>query len=399
MTAGSSSIEVESSARPSSAVGQILLISGDPVEADTVAKILQNQKLALLSFSSPERAIESLAGESANNPHINLVLLDAGPSGKHLFPWLRAVTENLLAPLVLLWNSDRVQIPIVLITDSHHVPQAVQALQMGAYDYILKPFSADQLLATVRRTLQYRRLQTQNDLFRHHLEQLITARTEMLQHSMRQLENSYDVTLEALGNALDLKDAETEGHSKRVTAYTLALGRAVGLAEPQLRVVGRGAFLHDIGKMAIPDAILRKPAKLTPEERAVMRTHTELGYQMIRKIPYLQEAAEIVYSHQEHFDGSGYPRGLRGEEIHIGARIFAVADTFDAITSNRPYRQANTMEAARKEILRCSGSQFDPSIVDVFVATSDSIWLDLREGIMRDGFAFSPFGYTFGAIP
>jgi putative nucleotidyltransferase with HDIG domain len=390
---------VESSARPSSAVGQILLISGDPVEADTVAKILQNQKLALLSFSSPERAIESLAGESANNPHINLVLLDPGPSGKHLFPWLRAVTENLLAPLVLLWNSDRVQIPIVLITDSHHVPQAVQALQMGAYDYILKPFSADQLLATVRRTLQYRRLQTQNDLFRHHLEQLITARTEMLQHSMRQLENSYDVTLEALGNALDLKDAETEGHSKRVTAYTLALGRAVGLAEPQLRVVGRGAFLHDIGKMAIPDAILRKPAKLTPEERAVMRTHTELGYQMIRKIPYLQEAAEIVYSHQEHFDGSGYPRGLRGEEIHIGARIFAVADTFDAITSNRPYRQANTMEAARKEILRCSGSQFDPSIVDVFVATSDSIWLDLREGIMRDGFAFSPFGYTFGAIP
>jgi putative nucleotidyltransferase with HDIG domain len=300
---------------------------------------------------------------------------------------------------VLLWNSDRVQIPIVLITESLHVPQAVQALQMGAYDYILKPFSADQLVATVRRTLQYRRLQTQNDLFRHHLEQLISARTEMLQHSMRQLENSYDVTLEALGNALDLKDAETEGHSKRVTAYTLALGRALGLGEPQLRVVGRGAFLHDIGKMAIPDAILRKPAKLTPEERAVMRTHTELGYQMIRKIPYLQEPAEIVYSHQEHFDGSGYPRGLRGEEIHIGARIFAVADTFDAITSNRPYRKANTMEAARKEILRCAGTQFDPSIVDVFVATPDSIWLDLREGIMRDGFAFSPFGYTFGTIP
>ena len=399
MTEESSAIATESSARPSSAVGQILLISADTAQASNIAQILQDQKLPLLSCSSPEHAIEALAADSAKNPRINLVLLDAGPHGKHLFPWLREVTENLLAPLVLLWNSDRVQIPIVLIADSHHVPQAVQALQMGAYDYVLKPFSADQLLATVRRTLQYRRLQTQNDLFRHHLEQLITARTEMLQHSMRQLENSYDVTLEALGNALDLKDAETEGHSKRVTAYTLALGRAVGLPEPQLRVVGRGAFLHDIGKMAIPDAILRKPAKLTPEERAVMRTHTELGYQMIRKIPYLQEAAEIVYSHQEHFDGSGYPRGLRGEEIHIGARIFAVADTFDAITSNRPYRKANTMEAARKEILRCAGTQFDPSIVDVFVATPDSIWQDLREGIMRDGFAFSPFGYTFGDIP
>ena len=129
-----------------------------------------------------------------------------------------------------------------------------------------------------------------------------------------------------------------------------------------------------------------------------MRTHCERGYQMIRKIPYLQEAAEIVYSHQEHFDGSGYPRGLRGEQIHIGARIFAIADTFDAITSNRPYRKANTMEAARKEILRCAGAQFDPSIVDVFVATPDPIWQDLREGIMRDGAAFSPFSYTFGQV-
>jgi putative nucleotidyltransferase with HDIG domain len=399
MTRESSAIATETSARPSSAVGQILLLTADSAQASTVGHILQEQKLSVMTCPSPEHAIEALAADAANNPRINLVLLDAGPHGKNLFQWLREVTENLLAPLVLLWNSDRVQIPIVLLTDSHHVSQAVQALQMGAYDYILKPFSADQLLATVRRTLQYRRLQTQNDLFRHHLEQLISARTEMLQHSMRQLENSYDVTLEALGNALDLKDAETEGHSKRVTAYTLALGRAIGLPEPQLRVVGRGAFLHDIGKMAIPDAILRKPAKLTIEERTVMRTHTELGYQMIRKIPYLQEAAEIVYSHQEHFDGSGYPRGLRGEEIHIGARIFAVADTFDAITSNRPYRKANTMEAARKEILRCAGTQFDPSIVDVFVATPDSIWLDLREGIMRDGFAFSPFGYTFGDIP
>ena len=399
MTQQSTAIAMEGSARPSSAVGQILLITKDQAQSAAICQILQSQKLPVLACASPEHAIEALAVDSANNPRINLVLLDAGPNPKNLPVWMREVTENLLAPLVLLWNSDRVQIPIVLITDSQHVSQAVQATQMGAYDYIVKPFSSEQLLSTVRRTLQYRRLQTQNDLFRHHLEQLITARTEMLQHSMRQLENSYDVTLEALGNALDLKDAETEGHSKRVTAYTLALGRAVGLPEPQLRVVGRGAFLHDIGKMAIPDAILRKPAKLTLEERAVMRTHTELGYQMIRKIPYLQEAAEIVYSHQEHFDGSGYPRGLRGEEIHIGARIFAVADTFDAITSNRPYRKANTMEAARKEILRCAGTQFDPSIVDVFVATPDSIWLDLREGIMRDGFAFSPFGYTFGNIP
>ncbi|MGH9616828.1 MAG: HD-GYP domain-containing protein [Acidobacteriaceae bacterium] len=398
MTPESLLVATERSPKPSSSVGQVLLLSGDPAQTAMIAETLQAEDLPVFSCTSPAQAIESLAADPATNPRINLVLMDTGANARQLFPWLREVTDRLLAPLVLLWNSDRVQIPVVLLTDAHHVPQSVKALQMGAYDYVLKPFSAEQLLATVRRTLQYRRLQTQNDLFRHHLEQLIAARTEMLQHSMRQLENSYDVTLEALGNALDLKDAETEGHSKRVTAYTLALGRAVGLPEPQLRVVGRGAFLHDIGKMAIPDAILRKPAKLTAEEQDIMRTHSELGYQMIRKIPYLQEPAEIVYSHQEHFDGSGYPRGLRGEEIHIGARIFAIADTFDAITSNRPYRKAGTMEIARKEILRCAGTQFDPSIVDVFVATPDSIWFDLREGIMRDGFAFSPFGYTFGNI-
>ena len=198
MTEESSAIATESSARPSSAVGQILLISADTAQANKSPKSCKIKSFHC--FPAPRQNTQLKPGRPfAKNPRINLVLLDAGPHGKHLFPWLREVTENLLAPLVLLWNSDRVQIPIVLIADSHHVPQAVQALQMGAYDYVLKPFSADQLLATVRRTLQYRRLQTQNDLFRHHLEQLITARTEMLQHSMRQLENSYDVTLEALG--------------------------------------------------------------------------------------------------------------------------------------------------------------------------------------------------------
>ena len=147
-----------------------------------IDQLLQAQKLSLLCCTSPAQAI-GVPGlpDPATYPRINLVLIDACTNAKQLFPWLRQVTETLLAPLVLLWNSDRVQIPIVLLIDSPHVPQALQALQMGAYDYVLKPFSAEQLLATIRRTLQYRRLQTQNDLFRHHLEQLITARTEMLQ--------------------------------------------------------------------------------------------------------------------------------------------------------------------------------------------------------------------------
>ena len=398
MTAETSAITAEHSSPSPPAAGQILLFTDDHGTAETITPMLQAQGLPVLVFNSPGKAMKYLASNSGSNLRIDLILLDTGSHDKQLFLWLKQLTDPLLDQLGIEWNSDRAHIPVLVLAHPDHMPQALQALQLGAYDYVARPFSAEQLLAAIRRTLEYQRLRVQNELFRHHLEQLIAARTEMLEHNVQQLESSYDVTLEALGHALDLKDAETEGHSKRVTAYTLALGRAVGLREAELRVVGRGAFLHDIGKMAIPDAILRKPAKLTPEEQIIMRTHCERGYQMIRKIPYLQEAAEIVYSHQEHFDGSGYPRRLRGEQIHIGARIFAIADTFDAITSNRPYRKASTMEAARKEILRCAGTQFDPAIVDVFVATPDSIWQDLREGIMREGLAFSPFSYTFGQV-
>ena len=146
-------------------------------------------------------------------------------------------------------------------------------------------------------------------------------------------------------------------------------------------IIARGAFLHDVGKMAIPDAILRKPDRLSPEEQEIMRQHAQLGYRMLRRIPFLREAADIVYSHQERFDGSGYPRGLKGDQIPLGARIFAIADTFDAITSDRPYRAAQSISAGRREIERNSGRQFDPDIVEVFLSISEQIWQDLRTEI------------------
>jgi putative nucleotidyltransferase with HDIG domain len=198
---------------------------------------------------------------------------------------------------------------------------------------------------------------------------------------MASLERSYDITLEALGDALDLKDRETEGHSKRVTAFTIAIARAMGLPREQINTIARGAFLHDIGKMAIPDKILNKPGKLEPEEFTIMREHAYHGYQIVRKIPFLAEASEIVYSHQERFDGTGYPRGLKGEEIPLGARIFSVADTFDAITSDRPYREKQSLQAARTEITKWSGRQFDPEVVRVFLEMPDKIWDDLRKDI------------------
>jgi putative nucleotidyltransferase with HDIG domain len=278
--------------------------------------------------------------------------------------------------------------PVIMVTAVHDISVALAAIRNGAYDYLLKPFEREQLLNTVRRAMENRRLKLENRAYQSNLESLVTARTDQLRQTMTDLERSYDITLEALGDALDLKDAETEGHSKRVTAFTIAIARAMGVSNEDIRIIARGAFLHDIGKMAIPDSILRKPGALTKEETAIMREHAYRGYQMLRKIPFLTEAADIVYSHQEMFDGSGYPRGLKGEDIPKGARIFAIADTLDAITSDRPYRAAQPFSAAKVEIVRCAGTQFDPEITRVFATMPETIWSDLRKQINSQVYQF-----------
>src|ERR1700689_1469376 len=222
--------------------------------------------------------------------------------------------------------------PIVMVTAVHDISVALAAIRNGAYDYLLKPFEREQLLNPVGRALENRRLKVENRTYQTELETLVKARTKELQAAVAELKRSYDITLEALGDALDLKDRETEGHSKRVTAFTIAIARAMGLPREQINTIARGAFLHDIGKMAIPDKILNKTGKLESDEMTIMREHAFHGYQIVKKIPFLAEAAEIVYSHQEKFDGTGYPRQLRGEQIPLGSRIFSIADTLDAIT-------------------------------------------------------------------
>jgi putative nucleotidyltransferase with HDIG domain len=313
--------------------------------------------------------VQEAIGHIERDPGYDLILADlilSGVDGTGMLERLR-----------------RVQPEIPLVVMSHDAEAAVAAVRQGAYDHLLKPFEKVELLTTVKRAVDYRRLMQQNAMYRQDLDQMVNARTEMLKQAITDLERSYDITLEALGDALDLKDAETEGHSKRVTAFTIALARGAGIPPQQIPVIARGAFLHDIGKMAIPDAILLKPSKLQAEEQKVMREHCARGYQMLRKIPFLQEAAEIVYSHQEHYDGSGYPRGLKGDQIPLGARIFAVADTMDAITSDRPYRKGNSFAAARVEIKRCAGTQFDPKVVEVYLSLPDQLWEDLRAEITQ----------------
>jgi putative nucleotidyltransferase with HDIG domain len=279
--------------------------------------------------------------------------------------------------------------PVVVVSSVDELRAAVAAMKRGAFDYLPKPVAANDLLAAVQGALKtaaggalaIRKIDRGETTQLRALERLVESRTEMLNLVIADLERSYDITLQALGNALDLKDTETEGHSRRVTAYTIVLARAMRLDPAEVKVIARGAFLHDIGKMATPDAILLKPGKLTAEEQSVMREHCASGYGMLKKIPFLERMAEIVFSHQEHYDGGGYTRGLKGEEIPLGARIFSVADALDAITSDRPYRKAQTFAQARQEIERCSGTQFDPAIVAVYRGLPDRLWEELRAEI------------------
>jgi len=296
-------------------------------------------------------------------------------------------------------HAEQPNLPVVMVSAIHDISVAIDSMRRGAYDYLLKPFEREHLVATVQRALDHRQALQESHNYQQNLEQVVRARTEMLRQAMEDLEHSYDVTLEALGDALDLKDSETEGHSKRVTAYTIALARAMEISPVEIKVIARGAFLHDIGKMAIPDEILRKPGKLTPEEEDVMRDHCTRGYHILRKIPFLSEAAAIVYTHQEHYDGNGYPSRLKGNEIPIGARIFAIADALDAITSDRPYRKARSFDAAREEILRCSGTQFDPSVVEVFLKVPNELWNELRAEINGENRHFSTFDLRPAEMP
>jgi putative nucleotidyltransferase with HDIG domain len=356
---------------------RVLVVDDEAHVRSMVGSTLERRGYAVQLASSGHEALEALALDEFDLVLTDIVMQDL--NGIALLERIHAQRPNL---------------PVVMVTAIHDISVAIDSMRRGAYDYLLKPFERDHLLSTVERALKHRQILEESHNYQQSLEQMVRARTEMLRHAMEDLEHSYDVTLEALGDALDLKDSETEGHSKRVTAYTIALARAMGLSPAEIKVVARGAFLHDIGKMAIPDEILRKPGKLTQEEQEIMREHCSRGYHMLRKIPFLAAAAEIVFCHQEHFDGSGYPSGLKGREIPIGARIFAVADTLDAMTSDRPYRRALSFDDAREEVLRCSGTQFDPAVVEAFLKIPNELWQELRSEISGQNKRFSTFELT-----
>jgi len=270
------------------------------------------------------------------------------------------------------------QVAFVMVTGEDDVRVGVQAMQQGAADYIVKPFQLEAVLASVHRALEKKRLEIELERHRQHLEELVCQRTAQLEAAVRRIERTYDETLQALGLALDLRDDETAGHSQRVTHYCQEIAKVMGCTAEQIAEITRGAYLHDIGKIGIPDAILLKPGKLTPEEKEVMESHVRIGYELVCRISFLAGAAQIVLTHQEFYDGTGYPQGLAGKEIPAGARIFAVADTLDAMTSDRPYRSALPYSVAREEIIRYAGRQFDPEVVKASLSIPEEVWRRIR---------------------
>ncbi|MGH7276150.1 MAG: HD-GYP domain-containing protein, partial [Candidatus Rokuibacteriota bacterium] len=196
--------------------------------------------------------------------------------------------------------------------------------------------------------------------------------------TLRELQDTYRATLEALGSALDTRDVGTEAHSRRVHGYALTIARAHGVSEDEIKDIEHGVLLHDIGKIGIPDAILLKPGPLTPDEWKIMRRHPEIGKALVEKIPFLRGAVPIVWSHHEKWDGTGYPRGLTGAAIPLGARIFMIVDAFDAMTFDRPYAKAKPFDVAKAEIRRCAGTHFDPTIVESFFRVPEALLVEVR---------------------
>jgi putative nucleotidyltransferase with HDIG domain len=258
----------------------------------------------------------------------------------------------------------------LLLTGLEDASIGAQAIKDGADDYLVKPLNAADVLRNLRRALERKRVERKAPASRRPLETMALEQTAQLRSALQSAQESYENTLLALGAALDLRDGQTGGHSRRVCRYSLEIANRMGCSEAQLETLRRGALLHDIGKLAVPDAILLKPGKLDSQEWNIMRSHVQIGYDLLRRIPFLRDAAELVLSHHERYDGSGYPRGLRGEQIPLNARIFAVADAFDAMTTPRPYQPTRPIPQAIEEIASQAGWQFDPPVVQAFLAVS-----------------------------
>jgi response regulator RpfG family c-di-GMP phosphodiesterase len=358
-----------------------LLIVDDEAEVRGVLHDLLSGPYQCGQAASAEDAIAELRKND-----YQLVISDitmSGMSGLEMIPHVKVVSPDTV---------------IVMISGMQTIESAINALRLGAFDYLMKPFDLRQAEAAVSRALDHHELIAAKRRYENHLEELVTQRTAELDDALNSLENAYRSTLRALTSALETRDAETHGHSERVVTFSLRLGREYGLNSKEMKALEFGSLLHDIGKIGVPDAILRKPAKLTDEEWIKMREHPLHGQQILRGIKFLEGAARVVAQHHEKWDGSGYPLGLKAEEIDICARIFSVADAFDAITSDRVYRKGRPYQAAADELTEWVGRQFDPKVVEAFHRVPQEDWDELRRQSLIQKPAASDWQHLASAI-
>lgn len=336
---------------------RVLIVDDEAAARKLLTIVLCGPSFQCVTANSVEEALQVL-----RKSHFEAVISDLrmpGPGGLELLSEVRRLYPHLA---------------FLVTTGVDDTEVGVRAMRGGADDYLVKPFDSTAVVTSLERALHKRKLQLELEQYHQRLEEMVAERTAQLSSAKLQLENTYEETLRALGTAIDLRDNETAGHSLRVCRYSLVLARKMGWSDRALGSLARGAFLHDIGKLGVPDGILLKPGPLTPEERMLMQQHAQIGFGIIKDIAFLADAAEIVLAHHERFDGHGYPRGLKGNEIPLGARIFSAADTLDAITSDRPYRAAASFAFAGETIRHLSGSQLDPGVVAAFLSFPAQTW-------------------------
>ncbi|MCB0117538.1 MAG: response regulator [Anaerolineales bacterium] len=317
----------------------ILIVDDDAGGRDVLVSILEADGYQLVLA---ENGFEAIELATAVLPDI--ILLDVMMPGMDGFETCRRIRRE----------KSIAEVPILFLTALDDRQSLLNGLDAGADDFITKPPDRYELrarLLSITRLNRYRKL---------HEERLNLEKTH------QQLLDAYDKTIEGWSHAMDLRDKETEGHTQRVTQMTLELAKQFGIKDEELVHIRRGALLHDMGKLGIPDSILLKPDKLTDEEWDKMRQHPKYAYDMLYPIEYLRPALDIPYCHHEKWDGTGYPRGLSGEDIPLSARIFAVVDVWDALTSDRPYRNAWDKKKALEYIQEQSGMHLEPRIVEMF---------------------------------
>lgn len=337
---------------------RVLVVDDDGSVLKIIEMLLEMEGCSVQLFETGAAAYEAV---NANPGYFDVALIDLNlndMSGLDLIQKI-SVIDNLLVKIV--------------ITGEATLDNAVNSLRHGAYDFIQKPIQLNQLRITLSRALDYHRLRIENQEYQQNLEEMVRRKSIELTSALQRTRDSLEFTLRAMASMLDAREHATGAHSQRVQDITCLIARDFGMQEDQLADIRQGALLHDIGKIATPDAILLKEGPLDTDEWTVMRQHVVTGYDLISMSPDLKACAELMLCHHEAFDGSGYPNGLKGEQIPIGARIFTLVDAYDAMRSDRPYRQGMPREAAIEEIRRKSGTQFDPTVVAVFMRRADEI--------------------------